>query len=114
MRGEKTQPQPKPKPKRRVIHRGRTGLTRAQCCAVVFTRAGGRCQRCGRIVSTTAWEGDVRRAHVNEMVPRSRGGDPTNPDHCELLCQGCHLPDGVHTPTAERLRSHLERKDWLT
>jgi 5-methylcytosine-specific restriction endonuclease McrA len=116
MRGEPLRQQPKStpkKPKRRRIVRGSTGLTRAQCIAVVFNRARGRCERCHRPVSFVVWEGAINRAHVNEPRRRSGGADPRNPEHCELLCQGCHMPDGVHTPTAERLRRHLERKDFL-
>jgi hypothetical protein len=39
--------------------------------------------------------------HVHEIVPRSLGGDATDPDNCLLLCPGCHFngPSGAHRKT---------------
>lgn len=79
-------------------------LSRAQCRARVFLRAKSKCERCGRAVTDDCWPWEPQRAHVNEKVPRSRGGSPYDPENCELLCQGCHLPNGQHAPTAERMR----------
>lgn len=84
-------------------------MTRAQCRAVVMKRAGHACERCGRWVSDDVPEWSARRAHVNEKVPRSRGGSATDPTNCELLCQGCHMPGGQHAPTAARMKT-LQRK----
>lgn len=95
----------KPEPYKRVVarRRRRKVAARAKCRAIVFALAGGRCARCRNRVSDSVPEWSPYRAHVNELVPRSKGGDPTNPDHCELLCQDCHMPNGRHAPTAERL-----------
>jgi 5-methylcytosine-specific restriction endonuclease McrA len=78
---------------------------RKACRAEVIRRALGRCQRCGVGVSDDVPEWHSRRAHVNETTPRSQGGDPTDPDVCELLCQACHMPNGHHAPTAARMRT---------
>jgi len=106
LKGEPIRPQPKPTTPARS--------TREDCCAVVFARARGRCERCGIPVSYALPPWHRRRAQVNERVPRSRGGDPRDPDACELLCRDCHLPDGRHMPTLARLRAHLDRKDVIT
>lgn len=80
---------------------------RRVCRETVIAREHGRCQRCGVRVEDGLPEWHRRRAEVNEIVPRSRGGDPTDPDGCELLCAGCHRPNGRHAPTAERGRRLL-------
>lgn len=106
----------KPKPERRRYVKNRERLkrklTRTQVREIVYRRERMRCQRCDRYVKRPkdcTWEGDPAMAHVNERVPRSKGGDPLDPDNCELVCQGCHLPDGQHAPTPERMRK-LQRK----
>jgi 5-methylcytosine-specific restriction endonuclease McrA len=71
-------------------------LTRAQCRAAVIRREHSRCQRCGRTVTDDCWPWEPQRAHVHEIVPRSLGGDPHDPNGCQLLCAACHLPNGVH------------------
>ncbi len=102
-----------PKPERRSRVKKRKDkakrLSRAQCRAIVFKRAKERCERCGRKVTddTEPWRDE--RAHVNEMVPKSRGGSPYDPDNCELLCRPCHFPKGQHAPTVERMRKILKR-----
>jgi 5-methylcytosine-specific restriction endonuclease McrA len=97
-----------PKPERRSTAKHRSErqrkLSRAQCRDVVFRREQGLCERCKRAVTYDAWPWEDRRAQVNEKVPRSRGGDPHNPDECELLCRLCHLPGGQHAPTPQRMR----------
>lgn len=120
MHGEKIQPQPKPPPKpaRRPPRPPRTAsalplLTRRQCAAFVYERAGGRCERCGRVVKREGWKGDPALAHVNERLPRSRGGNPRDTTNCELVCQGCHLGCGGHAPTVERQRRLLADTPWL-
>ncbi len=96
-----------PKPERRSKTARRQErvrkLTRAQCRAAVILREKGLCQRCGRAVTDDCWPWQDERAQVNEELPRSRGGDPLNPDDCTLLCLPCHLPGGQHAPTPERL-----------
>lgn len=86
-------------------------MTRAQCRAEVFARAHSHCQRCGRYVSDRFPEWHSQRAAVNETVPRSRGGDPTDPNNCELLCRDCHMPGGRHAPTPERMQALRRPKE---
>lgn len=71
---------------------------------MVIQRAGSCCERCGRWVSDDMPDWSIRRAHVNEIVPRSRGGSETDPANCELLCPSCHMPDGQHAPTKARMQ----------
>jgi 5-methylcytosine-specific restriction endonuclease McrA len=102
-----------PKPERRSKEKRRTErrqrLSRAQCRMIVKRRAKDRCERCGRTVTDDCDPTDDRRAHVNEKVPKSRGGSPYDPENCELLCRACHLPGGQHAPTAERM-AKIQRK----
>ena len=59
------------------------------CTDAVWSRAGGRCESCGCPVQRggTYWR---VIGHVHEIVPRSRGGDPTDPATCVLVCPSCH------------------------
>lgn len=102
--------QPKPeraerKAKKKKAERVRA-LTRAQVRQIVFTRAHGRCERCQRCVSFDVLPYKDERAQVNENPPRSLGGDPLDPNQCELTCRACHFggPSGAHAPTPERMR----------
>jgi 5-methylcytosine-specific restriction endonuclease McrA len=101
-------PNAQPRPERRSAVKKRQAkvrrLSRAQCRDIVFRREHGKCQRCGRAVTYDCWPWEPQRAHVNELVPRSKGGDPRDPDGCELCCRECHLPNGQHAPTPERLK----------
>jgi 5-methylcytosine-specific restriction endonuclease McrA len=111
LRGERfTGSLPKPeraerKAEKRLIERARK-LTRKQVCQIVFQRKKGKCERCGRKVSfdVSAWKDE--RAQVNELIPRSRGGDPCSPEGCELVCRKCHFggPSGAHAPTPARMK----------
>lgn len=98
----------KPEPRKRVKARRKRqdSKARAICREIVYAREQMACERCGlpaRRPEDCYWEGDPWMAHINERLPRSRGGDPTNPDHCELVHQMCHMPNGRHAPTPERL-----------
>jgi hypothetical protein len=79
---------------------------RKLCVETVWARENARCQNphCRRYLvrpnDAYALNAD-NVGHVHEEPPRSRGGDPHNPDHCVLVCNACH----------ERL--HLRRKPWL-
>jgi hypothetical protein len=101
-----------PKPTKRAVQKRQTDrqvwAARKRCVVTVWRRANGRCERCGKRVRPArecyGWEDD--RGDVNEKIPRSLGGDPTDPDNCELTCKACHFggPSGAHAPTAERMR----------
>ena len=100
---------PLPKPSRRAVAKKQARrqwfLTRRQCREKVYLREGWRCQRCGREVTLDCWPWEPERAHVNELLPKSRGGDPCDPANCELLCNTCHItPAGEHCPTPERMQ----------
>jgi hypothetical protein len=63
----------------------------------VYERDGLVCRGCGRRVERPFGESHERFwAHVHEVVLRSRGGDPSDPDICVLLCANCHMPNGNH------------------
>lgn len=74
------------------------------CYRAVARRAKGRCERCGIAISTRRPAWHPQRAHLNHMIPRSRGGTD-DPDTCELICQACHLPGGQHAPTKARMET---------
>lgn len=82
-------------------------LTREQCRAIVWRRAKDRCERCGNPVKhkAVAYPTDPERGDVNEIVPKSKGGDPTDPANCELICGRCHFggESGAHAPTPARM-----------
>ena len=88
---------PKPEPRRRVVARARReqAAKRRACVLAVWERAKHRCERCGRLLKqASVWWFEV--GHVHEIVPRSRGGDPTNPNACELLCPMDHARTHQH------------------
>jgi len=69
----------------------------------------GRCERCGIAVSNNRPKWHPQRAHMNHLVPLGRGGTDTL-ENCELICQACHMPDGVHAPTKAR----MDALRWMT
>ena len=92
---------PQPKPERRAVTKKREQrqrfLSRRQCRELVYRRERMKCQRCGKLTKhpRECYPTDPDMAHVHE--PEGRGNvDYTNPDACELLCQACHMPNGVH------------------
>ena len=46
-------------------------------------KSGGRCNSCGELP-------DWRGLSKHEKVKRSQGGDPLDPQNCEMLCGRCH------------------------
>jgi hypothetical protein len=78
--------------KRRRAERG----PRARCIATVRQRAKGFCQAgCPKC----AWLG----MDAHELLPRSQGGDPLNPDGCIWVCRPCHLWIHAHPAKAYAL-----------
>lgn len=86
-------------------------VARRQCRHIVYRRENMTCQRCGLKLKSPreCYPTDPQFPHVNEIVLRSKGGDPLDPDNCELLCGACHMPNGEHAPTAERMRTIQQR-----
>jgi 5-methylcytosine-specific restriction endonuclease McrA len=85
-------------------------LTRAQLRAIVMRRERERCERCKVKVSYDVHPADDTRAQVNERVPKSLGGNPLDPDNCELTCRKCHFggPSGAHAPTKARMKRRCD------
>ena len=48
----------------------------------LWDKQGGKCAECGEWLS---W-----RSAKHEIISRARGGDPTDPNNCVLLCGRCH------------------------
>lgn len=89
---------------------------RKACVEAVWTRARmkdgwlpdseyAQCEQCGDIV----WRDGVLyfSGHVHEKRARSLGGNPHDPDQCELLCYSCHFngPSGAHRRSEPQLVS---------
>jgi hypothetical protein len=49
----------------------------------LMERCHGKCESCGHIP-------DWRGLSKHEIIFRSHGGDPTDPDNCLMLCGKCH------------------------
>ena len=49
----------------------------------LFERCKGLCEDCGQ-------PPDFRGLSKHEIVYRSRGGNPLDPDNCKMLCGTCH------------------------
>jgi 5-methylcytosine-specific restriction endonuclease McrA len=94
----------KPEPRKRTQAREKrhAARERKEARRLVFLRANDCCERCAVYVSDDVSECHPMRAHVNEKLPKSRGGSATDLDNLELLCRLCHLPNGQHAPTAAR------------
>lgn len=88
------------------------------CTDAVWARQGdavegwGNCELCLAFV-LRASESHHNLGHVDEILPRSLGGDSTDPANCRLLCHDCHFsgPSGAHRLTdREAVRRILERE----
>jgi predicted restriction endonuclease len=75
-----------PKPERRTKRIKRQEqerrVLRDACRRIVIARQHGRCYICGYYLGS--------RLHVHEVVPRSLGGDPHDPENCAGLCAHHH------------------------
>lgn len=49
----------------------------------LLERCGGLCENCHQLP-------DWRGLSKHEKIFRSHGGDPLDPDNCEMLCGRCH------------------------
>jgi len=111
MRGEKIVQCLKPSQRRAVVKKlakQARKLTRAQVVAKVWLRDKGICRRCGKkcVPPKETYPTDPDRGEVNDIVPRSLGGDPLSLSNNELLCAGCHRggESGAHAPTLARMK----------
>lgn len=111
MRGEKIIACPKPSERRAVVKkvaRQEKKLTRRQVVEKVWIRDKGRCVRCDKKCKrpVETYPADPDRGEVNDIIPRSRGGDPLAVENNELICGACHYggPSGAHAPTAARMK----------
>ncbi len=91
------------KPEHRAKVKARTvrqfAKLRKACVDAVWKRAEHQCEYCGYWVwKPSETDQAFRVGHVHELIPRSQGGDPTNPDECKLACPPCHFngPSGAH------------------
>jgi len=83
----------KPTPQRRVKEKTARQLAgaRKRCVDAVWKRDARECQRCGYwLYKHTETDQVFKVGHVHEIISRSRGGDPTDPSNCVLLCPKCH------------------------
>lgn len=81
--------------------------TRAQVVAWVWMNRRGLCERCGKKCKkpVETYPTDPDRGEVNDIVPRSLGGDPLDVKNQEFVCFACHHggKSGAHAPTPERM-----------
>ena len=90
----------KPRPRARVkaARNRRKATARAVCVAVVWQRAGSRCEWCGtRVYQQADAPNALLMGHVHELGRRSLGADPTDLEQCVLVCVPCH--DAAHGRT---------------
>ena len=81
----------------RARERRQAAKARKACVEKVWERENYRCESCRQHVFRTNAFHD-RLGHVDEIVSRAQGGDPTDPNNCRLLCYQCHFsgPSGAH------------------
>ena len=83
----------KPEPHRKVKARTVREFARLRqaCVDAVWKRADSCCERCGwHVMRPRETDQPLSVGHVHELIPRSRGGDPTDPAGAVLLCTHCH------------------------
>ncbi len=98
---------PEPRAREKARKKREDAAARRRCCDIVWRRANSRCEDCDVQVyrSHTFFR---KVGHVDELIPRSQGGDPHDPDNCRLRCYDDHMagPSGAHRVTPN-WRSHL-------
>jgi 5-methylcytosine-specific restriction endonuclease McrA len=109
-------PAPKPSERKAVVKKNadaEKSLTRRQVIAKVWLRDKGRCVRCGKKCKgkSETYPLDPDRGEVNDIVPRSKGGNPLDVNNNELVCRGCHYggPSGAHAPTPARMKKRSRK-----
>lgn len=85
-------PKPESIARKRARLRRESRAARSACVYLVFHRARSQCEACGVNVlpamdpRATVWT----VGHCHEIIMRSLGGDPADPESVTLLCQRCH------------------------
>lgn len=82
-------PKPSPRWTLKQWKRAKQAKARVACCRLVDTRERHRCRVCGVAVRTDGLDMTKAPEH-HELIPRSRGGDPTDTNTVILLCRKCH------------------------
>lgn len=96
---------PCPKPTPRALEKRRAKrqrfILRRLCKDFVWKRDRGQCVLCHAHVVRPKQEPSPFDGHVDEILPKSLGGDPLDPNNCRLLCVKCHFPgpSGAHRKT---------------
>ena len=84
-------PKPEPRSKQKARAKREQAKARRACWIVVYEREHGRCQHCGKslkhVEDPSATEFTVGIVH--EVIHRSQGGSPTDPNNCQLCCRRC-------------------------
>lgn len=77
-----------------------------RCKKIIRVRARGRCEACPIL-----HDGPIRPGvDKHEIKSRARGGDPTNPENCLLVCRPCH--DWIEEHDSEAILLGLSRHSW--
>jgi len=95
-------PKPEPHAKVKARQKRQDAARRTMCVEQVWQRDRACCVLCGRPVRRTeAAYGVFDVGHVDEILPKSLGGDPGDVNNCRLLCPKCHFsgPSGAHRTT---------------
>lgn len=91
---------PEPRTRTKARQKRQQAAARAVCRQVVYDRAEGCCEACGRPLVLKPFEARsaFEVANIDEIVSRAHGGDPTDPANCRCLCVRCHFsgPSGAH------------------
>lgn len=93
-------PQPKPEPRVKVKARLARlwQKARRRSREIRYRMDGGCCVDCGRplVLHPAEARHEFEIAHIDEIKPRSLGGDPLNPDEQQTLCYACHARKTEH------------------
>jgi 5-methylcytosine-specific restriction endonuclease McrA len=89
-------PKPPTRREERTRRKSASRVEREMCRRIVLQRDHYRCRACALYGGSSL--------DVHEIVPRSRGGSPYDPENCIALCRLCHRAVTVHemTLTVER------------
>jgi 5-methylcytosine-specific restriction endonuclease McrA len=77
-----------------------------RCKDTLRRRSGGRCEACDTL------NPGIRRPGLDkhEIKSRARGGDPTDPNNCMLVCRQCH--DWIEANDGEAILLGFSKHSW--